>query len=144
MPTWWLGLAFDLVASVGLGRGVLWEPQVSRARLGSDGAGLSGLRFLNGAGAKTEGSDPEDGDEGVEIDLDDEPRLLLDFLNARQRRDAKSLYQMLPGLTRRIKLWLLDFLTFLLDRELISYNMRVSDLEERVNEMFLNRVICWG
>ena len=28
-------------------------------------------------------------------------------------------------------------LTFQLDRELISHNVRVSDLEERVNEMFL-------
>ena len=49
------------------------------------------MRFLDEAGAKPEGSDPEDGDERVEIDLDDKPGSLLDFLNARRRRVAKSL-----------------------------------------------------
>ena len=81
-----LGLASDLAASMGLGGlvlgGVFWEPRVSRAHLDSDGVGPSDVRFLDEAGAKPEGSNPKDGDEGVEIDLDDGPRSLLDFLNA--------------------------------------------------------------
>ena len=43
---------------------------------------------------------------------------------------------MLPGLSRCIKLDLLDFLTFQLDHELISHNVIVSILEERVCEVF--------
>ena len=64
-----LGLASDLAASMGLGGqvlgGVLQEPRVSHARLDSDRAGPSGVRFLDEVGAKPEGSDLEDGDEGV-------------------------------------------------------------------------------
>ena len=62
---------------------------------------------------------------------------MLDFLNARRRRVAKSLYWTLPGLPRYIELELLDFLTFQLDRELISHNVIMSDLEERMSEVFL-------
>jgi len=47
----------------------------------------------------------------MELDLDDEPKALLDFLNARQRRVAKSLFRTLPGLPHRIELSMLDFLT---------------------------------
>ena len=55
----------------------------------------------------------------MELDLDDEPKALLDFLNARQRRVAKSLFRMLIGLLRRLELAVLDFLTFQLHCELI-------------------------
>jgi len=79
-----------------------------RARSSSDGVGPSGVKFLEEAGAKPEGSDPEGGDEGVDIDLDDEHESLLDFLNAWQRKDAKSSFRMIPGLPRRIELELLD------------------------------------
>ena len=101
-----LGLAFDLVASMGLGGQVLGgglpEPRVSRARLSSDGVGPSCVKFLKKAGAKPEGSDPEGGDEGVEIDLDDEPRSLQDFLNAWRRKVAKSSFRMIYGLPHHI------------------------------------------
>ena len=48
-----------------------------------------------------------------------------------------SLYSTLSGLPCRIELWLLDFLTFQLDRELISHNVIVSTLEEKMSEVFL-------
>ena len=51
---------------------------------------------------RPEGSDPEDGDEGMELDLDNEPGALLDFLNAPRRRVVKSLFWILPGLPHRI------------------------------------------
>ena len=86
---------------------------------------------------RPEGSNPEDGDKGVELDLDDEPGALLDFLNARRRRVAKSLFQTLLGLPCRIELTVLNFLTLQLDRKLISHNVMVGDLEERVCEVFL-------
>ena len=53
-------------------------------------------------------------------------------MNARQRRVAKSLYRTLHGLPRHIEFGLLDFLTFQLDRELISHNVMVSNFEKRV------------
>ena len=58
------------------------------------------------------------------------------FLNAKWRRVVKNLHRSLSGLSRRIELGLLDFLTFQLDRELISHNVMVSELEERVHKMF--------
>ena len=57
--------------------------QVSRICLCSTGAGPSGARCLEEPKMRHEGSDPADGDEGMELDLNDEPRSLLDFLNAR-------------------------------------------------------------
>ena len=135
-----LGLTSDLAASMGLGGqvlgGVLREPRVSHAQLDSDGAGSSGVRFLDDVGAKLEGSTRGQRLEGGDRS-DDEPELLLNFLNAQQRRVAKSLYQMLPGLPCRIELELLDFFTFQLDREFIFHNVIVSDHEERVNKVFL-------
>ena len=110
---------------------------MSHVRLDSDRAGPSGVRFLDEAGVKPEGSDCEDGDERVEIDLDDEPRSLLDFLNVRRKKVAKSLYRTLLRLPRRIELKLHNFLPFQLDRELISHNVIVSDLKERVSDVFL-------
>ena len=55
---------------------------MSRACLGSAGAGLSGVKFLEEPVLRHEGTDPEDGDEGVELDLEDESGALLVFLNA--------------------------------------------------------------
>ena len=49
----------------------------------------------------------------------------------------KNLYRKLPGLPRRVELELLDFPTFQLDYELVSYNVIVSTLEERVCDVFL-------
>jgi len=51
-----------------------------------------------GSSMKPEGSDREDGDERVEIDLNDKPGSLLNFLNARRRRVAKSVYGCYLGL----------------------------------------------
>ena len=59
---------------------------------GSAGAGPSGARCLDEHGTRPEGFNPEDGDKGTELDLDDEPRVLLEFLNARRRRIVKSLF----------------------------------------------------
>jgi len=64
-------------------------------------------------------SDPESGD-GVEINLDDEPRSLLDFLNAWRKKVTTSSFRVIPELSRHIELQLLDLLTSSLDRELIS------------------------
>jgi len=59
--------------------------------------------------------------ERVEIDLDDEPGSLQDFLNAWQRKVAKSSFQTIYGLPRSIELELLDLLISQLGRELISH-----------------------
>ena len=90
-----------------------------------------GVESLEEPGLRPEGSDPKDGDEGVELDLDDELGALLVFLNARRRRVVKSLYRTLSRLPCRIELGLLDFLIFQLDRELIFHNVMVSDLEKK-------------
>ena len=66
---------------------------MSRTHLGSAGASPSGVESLEELGLRLKGFDPEDGDEGVELDLDDE----LETLLVRQRV-AKSLYRTLPGL----------------------------------------------
>ena len=74
-------LAFDLVAFVGLEghdyREALRDLRMSIPCINSDGAGSSGVKLSTEA----DGFDPEGRDEGAEIDLDDEPGLLLDFLN---------------------------------------------------------------
>ena len=62
----------------------------------------------------------------VEIDLDDEPGSLLDFLNAWWKVAASSFW-VIPGLSRHVELKLLDLLTSQLYRELISHNVRVKD-----------------
>jgi len=95
-----------------------------------------GCEVPRGIRAELEGSDPEDDDEGVELDLDDDPEALLVFLNAWLRRVTKSLYRTLPGLPHGIELVLLDFLTSQLDRKLISHNVMVSDLEKKVPKVF--------
>ena len=89
---------------------------------------------------RPEGFDPEDGDEGVDLCLDDEPGALLVFLNDRCKRVTKSLYWTLRRLPRCIELGLLDFLTFQLDGELISHNVRVSTLKERVSRLLLELI----
>ena len=106
------------------------------ARLGFAGAGPSGVESFEGPGLRLEGSNPEDGDEEAELDHDDEPGVLLVFLNAKRRRVTKSLYRTLPDFPI-IELRLLYFLTSQLDHELISHNVTVSDLEKWVREVFL-------
>jgi len=51
--------------------------------MGFTWAGPSGVKFLREPGLRPEVSDPEDGDEGLELNLDNEPGVLLVFLNAR-------------------------------------------------------------
>jgi len=51
------------------------------------------LKFLEKVAARPDVSNHEDDGEGFELGLDDEPRSLLDFLNDRRRRVAKSLYR---------------------------------------------------
>ena len=109
---------------------------MSCARLGSDGAGPSSMLFLDEVGAKPEGFDPEDGDDGVDIDLDDKPWIIAGLLECLVEKGCRVCW-MLPEITCHIELRLLDFLTSRLDRELISHNVRASDLEERVNKVFL-------
>jgi len=57
---------------------------------------------------------------------------------------AKHLFQTLPGLPRRVELVVLGFLTFQLDHELISHNVMVSDLENRLCEVFLKSADMLG
>ena len=105
------GLASDLAVYVGLVgqvQGVLREPWVSLAHLNSDGAGPSVLKFTEEA----KDSDPEGSDDEVEVNLDDEPRSLLDFLNTYRRKVASSLSWVIPGLSCHIELELLDLLIF--------------------------------
>jgi len=113
------------------------EPIVPCTRFGSARVGPSGVKFLEEPVVGPDSSDPDDDGEGLEPGLDDEPEFLLDFLNDRRRRVAKSLYRTLPGLPCRIELGLLDFLAFQLDRELISHNVIVSTLEEKVCKLLL-------
>ena len=112
-------LASDLVVSVGLEghdqRGVIRELRMSVTCIYSDRAGSSGVKLSK----EPKGFDPEGGDEGVEINLDDELESLLDFLNA-WRKVAASSFWVIPGLSRHMKLELLDLLTSQLDQELIS------------------------
>jgi len=72
----------------------------------------------------------------VEIDLDDKLELLLDFLNAWRKKIAACLFRVIHGLSRHIKLELLDLLTSQLDRELISHNVTVEDLKKRMGRVF--------
>jgi len=55
---------------------IAWELQMPRICSGSAGADLSGARCLEEPEMRPEGSDPEDGDKEVELDLDDEPKAL--------------------------------------------------------------------
>jgi len=56
------------------------------------------LKLFDDPGVRLEGSDLEDDDEGVELELDDEPGALQEFLNAQRRRVAKNLFRILLGL----------------------------------------------
>jgi len=72
---------------------------MSLACINSDGAGSSRVRLSEEA----EVFDPEGGDEKVEVDLDDEPGSLLDFLNA-WRKVAASSFWVIHGLSLHIEL----------------------------------------
>ena len=86
--------------------------QITRLCLSSIRVSSSGGRYLEEPGMRPEGSDLEDGDEGVELDFDDEPEALLVFLSAHRKGVAKSLFWVLLGLPRCVKLVVLDSLTF--------------------------------
>ena len=105
------------------------QPQAFLARLNFIGAGPSGVKFFEEA----EGSDPAGSDNRVEVDLDDEPGSLLDFL----RKVASSSFWAIHGLSRSIEPELLDFFTSQLDRELISHNLMVNDLKRKMSQVFL-------
>ena len=99
----------------GLGEGgacprdrIAQELRVPRICSSSARVVLSGARCLEEHRMRPEGSDPKDSDEGVELDLNDEPGALLDFLNAHERRVAKILFRTLPGLPRHVELSVLD------------------------------------
>ena len=72
----------------------------------------------------------------MEIDLDDEPRSLLDFLNAWRKKATASSFRVILGLSHHIEFELLDLLTSQLDRELISHNVMVEDFKKRMGEVF--------
>ena len=84
---------------------------------------------------KAEGFDAEGGDEGVEVDLDDEPGLLLDFLNT-WRKVITSSFWLISGLSHHIEIKLFDLLTSQLHHELISHNVMVEDLKKRIGGVF--------
>ena len=65
---------------------------MSRICPGFAKVGLSSVRCLEESRMRPESSEPKDGDEEMELDLDDEPGALLDFLNAHRRRISKSLF----------------------------------------------------
>ena len=74
----------------------------------------------------------------MEVDLDDAPGSLLDFLNAWREKVAVGKFLGIPGLSRPVELKLLDLLTSKLDHELISHNMTVAGLRKRVDEASLS------
>ena len=63
----------------------------------------------------------------------DEPGSLLDSLNAWQEKVTAGSFWGIPGLSRCVELKLLNLLTFQLDRELLSHNVTVGDLQKRMN-----------
>ena len=67
----------------------------------------------------------------MEVDLDDEPGSLLDFVNAWRKKVATSSFRVIPGLSYHIELELLDLLISQLDHELISHNVTVEDSKRR-------------
>ena len=74
-PLWVLPLVWQLLEKwePGLGEEPLGDNECPVPAWGSTGAGPSGMKSLEEPELRPEGSDPEDGDEGVELDLDDEP-----------------------------------------------------------------------
>ena len=50
------------------------------------------MKLLDDHKVGLEASDPEDDDDGLDLKLEDEPKVLLDYLNARRRKVAKSLF----------------------------------------------------
>ena len=104
---------------------------MSPACMNSNGAGSSEVKLSR----EDEGFDPEGENARVEIDMDDEPRSLLDSLNT-WREVVADPFQGIPGLFRHVELKLLDLLTSQLDRELISDNATVGDLKRRMSGVF--------
>ena len=71
----------------------------------------------------------------MENDLDDEPKSLLDYLNAWREKVIMGELPRIPGLSRSVELKLLDFLTSQLDRELIAHNTILAGHKKRVNDI---------
>ena len=103
-------------------RGALRGLRMSSTHIGFEMAGSSGAEVPD----EVERPDSVDGAKEVEIDLDDEPRPFLDFLNAWRKKVATGELPRTPGLSRRIELKLLNHLTSQLDHELISHNVMVT------------------
>ena len=104
---------------------------MSLAFIGFDRVGASGEEPPE----EVKDSGPVGGDKEVEIDLDDEPKSLLDSLNAWQENVVVRKLPRIPGHCRLVELKLLDLLTFQLDRELVFHNMTVAGLRKRVDEV---------
>ena len=96
--------------------GALRELQMSFACVNSSRAGSFGVKLFKVAAD----SNLEAGDEGMKIDMDDEPETLLDFLNTWRKKVAVSLFRVIPGLSHHIELELLNRLTFQLYLELFA------------------------
>ena len=79
----------------------------------------------------------------MEIDLNNEPGSLLDFLNA-WRKVVASSFQVILWLSRHIELELLDLLTSQLDRELISHNVTMQDLKKKMGGVLEGTQIARG
>ena len=75
-------------------------------------------------------------DEEVKLDLDDEPELLLDSLNAWREKVVIGELPEILRLSRHVELKLLYLLTSQLDRELVSHNVTVADLQRRMDGVF--------
>ena len=69
----------------------------------------------------------------MKIDLDDEPRSLLDFLNTWREKVAVGKLPGIPELSHPVEFKLLDLLTSQLDRELVSHNMIVAGLQRKLD-----------
>jgi len=102
---------------------------MSPAHISFDEAGALGEKLPEEVkGFRLVGEDKE-----VEIDLDDEPEPLLNFLNAWREKVAMRELSGIPMLSYPVELKLLDLLTSQLDSELISHNMTVAGLRKRGN-----------
>ena len=107
---------------------------MSPACMNSNEAGSSEVKLSR----EDEGFDPEGENARVEIDMDNEPKSLLDSLNTWWEIVADP-FKGIPGLFRHVELKLLDLLTSQLDHELISHNVTVEDLKKRMGGVFQKR-----
>ena len=116
---------------VGSLRKSCWRLGTSPTLLGFDEARASGEEQPE----EIKGSGPQRREVEVEIDLDDEPRSVLDSLNVWREKVIVGELPRIPGLSRPVELELLDLLTSQLDRELIAYNTIVAGHKKRVDDV---------